>query len=647
MCGITGFWDFKNQNSKEQNLALLLEMTNTLIQRGPDGFGIWSDARESVFLGHRRLSIIDLSEQGAQPMISLSGRYIITYNGEIFNAPELREELQHNGMCFRGYSDTEVVLAACEVWGIQSACNKFNGMFAFALWDSLEKKLILVRDRIGVKPLYWGIQSNILFFGSQLKSFTKHPQYQPKVSLDALSIYFKFNYITAPYTIYENIYKLNPGYIVIVDHQMNTKETPFWQFSDFIQPKNSPIYMKEEEYIEALEVLLKDSVKKRMISDVPIGAFLSGGIDSSLIVSLMQNFSRNPVKTFSIGFNEKSHNEARYAKNVANYLETEHHELYLNSRQALDIIPNLSDFYDEPFADISQIPTYFVSRLAREQVTVCLSGDGGDELFCGYDRYQFGQWLHVVCHLLPRFIKTRLAKNISNLTSLQLQKFSQNLPEKFQFCKVIEKTYYKLSDTLNSNTLIDFFQSFVTIWNDPSQIIKLTGVKISNIYTPEILSIINEPIILMPYYDIKTFLPECILTKVDRASMASSLEVRTPLLDYRIVELSCRISTNNKINGGKTKVPLRKILSKYIPNSLIERPKMGFSIPLGEWLRTDLREWAETYMSEKALGRSGFLNEKFIYGKWQDHLSGKKNLQHQLWGILMFEQWAEKNNVHL
>lgn len=647
MCGITGFWDFKNQNSKEQNLALLLEMTNTLIQRGPDGFGVWSDARESLFLGHRRLSIIDLSEQGAQPMISSTGRYIITYNGEIFNAPELKEELQHNGMCFRGYSDTEVILAACEVWGIQSACNKFNGMFAFALWDSLEKKLILVRDRIGVKPLYWGIQSNILFFGSQLKSFIKHPQYQPKVSLDALSIYFKFNYITAPYTIYENIYKLNPGYIVIVDHQMNTKEAPFWQFSDFIQPKNSPIYMREEEYMEELEVLLKDAVKKRMISDVPIGAFLSGGIDSSLIVSLMQNFSKNPVKTFSIGFNEKSHNEAEYAKSVANHLETDHQELYLNSRQALDIIPNLSDFYDEPFADISQIPTYFVSRLAREQVTVCLSGDGGDELFCGYDRYQFGQWLHVFCHLLPRFIKTRLAKNISNLTSFQLQKFSQHLPEKFQFCKVIEKTYYQLSDTLNSNTLIDFLQSFVTIWSDPSQIIKFTGTKVSNIYTPEILSIINEPIILMPYYDIKTFLPECILAKVDRASMASSLEVRTPLLDYRIVELSCRISTNNKINGGKTKVPLRKILSKYVPNSLIERPKMGFSIPLGEWLRTDLREWAETYMSEKALSRSGFLNEKFIYGKWQDHLSGKKNLQHQLWGVLMFEQWAEKNNVHL
>jgi asparagine synthase (glutamine-hydrolysing) len=646
MCGITGFLDSKNQNTKEKNLRILLEMTHELTQRGPDAFGVWSDKEEQVFFGHRRLSIIDLSEHGAQPMVSSSTRYAITYNGEVFNAPELREDLKKCGMHFKGYSDTEVVLAACEVWGIHNACNKFNGMFAFALWDSLEKKLFLVRDRIGVKPLYWGIQHGILFFGSQLKSFLKHPEFRPKVSLDAVSLYLKFNYITAPHTIYQDFHKVNPGCMVIIDHQLNTKELPFWQFSDFVAPEISLSSMNEEESTETLEVLLKDSVHKRMISDVPIGAFLSGGVDSSLIVSLMQSLSGKPVKTFSIGFKEESYNEAKYAKAVANHLGTDHHELYLNSTQALDIIPNLSSFYDEPFADISQIPTYLVSRQAREQVTVCLSGDGGDELFCGYDRYLIAQKLYIFHRLLPRFIKSSLAKTISHLTPHQWQKIFSYLTKKFQFAQISEKAY-KLSDTLNSPTLIDFFQSFVTIWNNPAEILKPEGQWASDIYSPQILSTLTAPMTLMPYFDMKTFLPECVLTKVDRASMAVGLEVRTPFLDYRMAEFSCNFPTQYKIKDGKTKAPLRKILSKYVPDSLIDRPKMGFSVPLGEWLRSDLKEWSENYLSEKALAQAGFFNPKIIRQKWQDHLSGKINSQYQLWSILMFQQWAEKNHVRL
>ena len=646
MCGITGFLDLKGQNTKEQNLMFVTEMTHELIQRGPDAFGVWSDTQTQIFLGHRRLSIIDLSEHGAQPMVSSSGRYVITYNGEVFNAPELREELRKQGMHFRGYSDTEVVLAACEIWGIQNACNKFNGMFAFALWDSLEKKLFLIRDRMGVKPLYWGIQNGILFFSSQLKSFLKHPGFQPKVSLDALSLYLKFGYIAAPYTIYQNFYKVKPGCIIIIDQQLNAKEAPFWEFSDFIQPEGSLLSMSEEESTDALEDLLKDSVHKRMISDVPIGAFLSGGVDSSLIVSLMQSLSQTPVKTFSIGFKEEAYDEAKYARAVAKHLGTDHYEIYLNSTRSLDFIPNLSDYYDEPFADTSQIPTYLVSRQAREQVTVCLSGDGGDELFCGYDRYLIAQKLYIFHRLLPRFIKNSLAKGFSRLTPPQWQKILFYMPNKLQFSQISEKAY-KLSDTLNSHTLIDFFQSFVTIWNNPSEIIKPKGKWASNIYSSEIMSTLATPLTLMPYFDIKTFLPECVLTKVDRASMAVGLEVRTPLLDYRIAEFSCKVPINYKIRDGKTKAPLRKILSKYVPDLLIDRPKMGFSVPIGQWLRGELKEWAENYLSEKALDRSGFFNSESINQKWQEHLSGKINSQYPLWGILMFQQWAEKNRAIL
>jgi len=646
MCGITGFWDIKAKNTLEQNSTILLAMTDEITHRGPDAFGVWSDALKGVFLGHRRLSIIDLSEHGAQPMVSSSNRYVITYNGEVFNAPELREELQNIGMCFRGHSDTEVVLAACEAWGIQNACSRFNGMFALAIWDSLEKKLILVRDRMGVKPLYWGIQNGILFFGSQLKSFKEHPLFQPKVSIDALSLYLKFNYITAPHTIYQHTYKVNSGHMVIIDNQLNSKEIPFWQVTDFVQREGNLSDIHEEEYIELLEALLKDSVQKRMMSDVPIGAFLSGGIDSSLVVSFMQHLSTNPIKTFSIGFEEQSYNESAYAKAVAQHLGTDHYELYLNANNALDIIPTLASFYDEPFADISQLPTYLVSKLAREQVTVCLSGDGGDELFCGYDRYQIAQKLYPFHKLLPHFIKTRLAQGLEYITPRQWEKMIALLPKTIQFSQIAEKAY-KLSDVLNSQTQIDFFQSFVSIWNNPSSIIKPKGTWASNIYSYGIMSINDSPLALMPYLDMKTFLPECVLTKVDRASMALGLEVRTPILDYRIVELSCKFPVVAKIKKGKTKAPLRKILSKYIPNTLIERPKMGFSVPLGEWLREELRDWAETFLSKNALNQTGFLNAPYIHQKWEDHLSNKVNWQHQLWGILMFQQWAEKNHVRL
>ncbi|MBM3467960.1 MAG: asparagine synthase (glutamine-hydrolyzing) [Alphaproteobacteria bacterium] len=645
MCGVAGFWDIKTQNTKENNLSIVLEMTNQLKERGPDAFGIWSDEHEKVFLGHRRLSIIDLTELGAQPMISHTKRFVISYNGEVFNAAELAEELKENGVSFRGHSDTEVVLAACEVWGIEKACKKFNGMFAFSLWDEKERKLYLVRDRIGVKPFYWSVQNNIVFFGSQLKALIKHPQFHTKISLEALSIYFKFNYITAPHTIYQNVYKVKPGYIVTIDSHLNITETPFWQMSDFISRSNPTGTPNEMNLIDELETLLEDSVRKRMISDVPIGAFLSGGIDSSLVVALMQKLSHKPVKTFSIGFEESAYNEAAYAKEVAKHLQTDHFELYVSSKQALDIIPNLTNFYDEPFADTSQIPTYLVSRLAREQVTVCLSGDGGDELFCGYDRYQIARKLYPIYQFLPSIIKIIFAKGIRNITLNQWQKIVSCFPKKFQYAQIAEKGY-KLSDTLNARTPVDFFQSFVSVWDNPSDLLLTNRNTPTNIYSSEIISSFKSPLDLMAYFDTKTFLPECVLTKVDRASMALSLEVRTPLLDYRVAEFSSKVPINYKVRDGKTKAPLRKILKKYIPNHLIERPKMGFSVPIGEWLKGDLREWSEHYLSQKSLESTGIFNAQHIQTQWQNHLSGKINLQYQLWSILMFQQWAEKYHAN-
>ncbi|HQS84670.1 MAG: asparagine synthase (glutamine-hydrolyzing) [Alphaproteobacteria bacterium 16-39-46] len=642
MCGITGFWDFRHAKGKEENVKIVCAMSDELASRGPDASGFWQDDSDGLFLGHRRLSIIDLSEHGAQPMVSSSQKYVITYNGEIFNASELRSELSRNGVSFRGYSDTEVILEACEQWGVEKACQKFNGMFAFALWSRNEKKLYLVRDRIGIKPLYWGIQKNILFFSSELKSLKKHPLWTPTLSSEGLGLYLKFNYIRAPHTIYKNMFKVNPGCYIEIDAEGHSKEIPFWKLSDHFIQKKEHASMTPEMHQEFLESLLKDSVKRRMVSDVPIGAFLSGGIDSSLVTALMQESSSTPVKTFSIGFEETSYDEAPYAKAIARHLNTDHHELYLNAQDALNIIPSLSHMYDEPFADASQIPTFLVSQLSRGEVTVTLSGDGGDELFLGYDRYQIGKKLYNYQKFIPTPLKKFLGKSLKSLSVSQWDHILNMMPNRYQSSNLSEKAY-KLSDVLEAQTPLDFFQSLVSIWDDPTRILTSPLENPPSLYPPETLSFLEDPLRLQSYGDLKTYLPECILTKVDRASMSIGLEARVPLLDYRIVEYAAGLPSSLKLSHGETKYPLRKILSKYVPSTLIDRPKKGFSIPLGTWLRGPLRDWAESLLSQNALSEDTLFKPEIIRSTWEDHLSGKANFEYKLWGILMFQQWRKSS----
>lgn len=643
MCGITGFWDFKHANTTKTNRHVVQAMSDELSARGPDASGIWYDEVSGLFLGHRRLSIIDLSEQGAQPMVSQSGDHVITYNGEIFNAPELRIELMNLGISFRGYSDTEVILEACEAWGVKEACNKFNGMFAFGLWSRSQKKLYLARDRIGIKPLYWGHHKGVLFFGSQLKSFKKHPLWAPSLSLEGLGLYLRFNYIKAPQTIFRDIFKVNPGCYVEINSNGKSEEISFWNLYSFFNPSQYHAPQDPREQIKILETLLKDAVKRRLYADVPLGAFLSGGIDSSLVTALMQEASPNPIKTFSIGFEEGSYDEAPYAKSVAQYLKTDHHELYVSSQDSLDVIPKLSLIYDEPFADASQIPTFLVSQLARKEVTVSLSGDGGDELFLGYDRYQVGQKLYTYQKFLPPFLKNVLAQGLEGFSPRQWEKFVRWMPQKYQFSHLAEKGH-KLSEVLSVKTPLDFFQTLVSVWQDPQKIMIPSLKNSLSLYPSETSSFKKDLLSLQSYGDLKTYLPECILTKVDRASMFVGLEARVPLLDYRIVEYAASLPSSLKMFKGKPKWPLRKILSNYIPTSLIDRPKKGFSVPIGEWLRGPLQSWAQDLLTSKSFSQ-GIFNSEPIQKAWSLHLSEKVNLEYALWNILMFQQWKEKENV--
>lgn len=638
MCGFTGFWDFKGNKEKQVLLAIAESMANEIQERGPDSAGTWANEKQGISFGYRRLSVIDLSPAGNQPMHSESGRMVFIYNGEIFNADELRQELIKLGCKFRGHSDSEVILAGCEVWGVMETCQKLIGMFAFALWDETQKKLFLARDRLGIKPLYWGFHKGILFFGSQPKSFFKHPEFDKEIDKEALVSYFRFNYVPAPMSIFKDIQKAMPGCVLSIDEKGKIEEKRFWNFAEIankgkITPKN------DKEAIDQLDALLRDAVKRRMISDVPLGAFLSGGIDSSTVVSLMQHQSNTPVKTFSIGFNVPGFNEAHYAASIAEHLGTEHHELFVESSDAQQVIPDLPKWYDEPFADCSQIPTYLVSKLARQHVTVSLSGDGGDELFAGYNRYLMGRNFWRWIELCPFWIRQLSRGLIRSVPSHRWDNLATILPRAVRPEWVGDKAY-KLADILTLPSRQAFYQKCVSFWDDPANLVQLG--KENRLYpwteTPHLKE--NDFIETMQFMDTLTYLPDDILTKVDRASMAVSLEARVPLLDHRVVEYAWTLPMNMKIREGKTKWLLRKVLERYVPTQLTERPKMGFGVPIDTWLRGPLKEWAEYYLSENALRNSG-LHVSLIRQRWQEHLSGNRNWQYALWGILMFQTFKE------
>lgn len=616
-------------------------MADAIISRGPDDNGVWVDKYNGIALSHRRLSIIDRSKDGHQPMVSSNGRYVICYNGEMYNFKELRHELESTGKSFKSNSDTEVVLEACATWGVHKTIEQLIGMFAFSLWDKKEKILYLVRDRLGIKPLYWGRFGGLFLFGSELKALRAHPGWQPEINRDAIAAYMRHNYIPAPNSIYKGVHKLPPGSILTIKQNEGPVVERYWDMASIAQNGiEDQLVCNDHEAITQLEHLLNDVVSCRMVADVPLGALLSGGYDSSTVVALMQANSMCPVKTFSIGFNETGYDEAHYAKLVAKHLGTDHTELYVTPDEARDVIPMLADIYDEPFADSSQIPTYLVSKLTRQSVTVALSGDGGDEVFAGYNRYFHGKRFIKGMNICPGPMKRLIEELIYMLPPDKWSAINSILPDKLRIPQLGDKLY-KLAELLPSDPTM-MYQRLVSHWQDPESLVlgghEPESLLLCKDFAPGVDGIIER----MQLLDTMTYLPDDILTKVDRASMAVSLEARVPLLDHRLIEFAWRLPMHMKVRHGKGKWILRQLLYKHVPKELVDRPKMGFGVPIGNWLRGPLREWAEELLDEKKIKEQGYFDAEPIRQKWQEHLSGKRNWQYHLWDVLMFQAWLDR-----
>ena len=639
MCGIAGY---VGKTSYPYNC--LGEMAKAINHRGPDDRGTWYNEDEGIGLAHARLSILDLSSAGHQPMHSVSKNFVLVFNGEIYNHKVLRSELeliaQRNWL---GHSDTETLLVAIDHWGLEKTLKKAKGMFAIALWDKRNKNLSLACDRIGEKPLYYGWVNDQFVFASELKSIKKFPEFKNLIDRNSLALFLRFNSIPAPHSIYQDIYKLEPGQIVQLNAESKkVKKFNFWSTEEVYNKGNlSQVSGTPEEIVDQLEVVLSKAVSSQMQSDVPLGAFLSGGIDSSTIVALMQSQSDSQVNTFTIGFNAKEYDEAKHARMVANYIGTNHFEMYVNERDALDIIPSLPNIYDEPFADSSQIPTYLVSKFAKQEVTVALSGDAGDELFGGYNRYVFAEKMFSKIMKGPISIRQLISSAIFTMTEEKWNTLLNNfLSERFAD---IGHKLHKVANVLPAKSIRDMHFKLVSQIHNPSDwLLNANEYKTSlNDDTKRFVEL--NPIEQMMAYDLITYLPTDILTKVDRAAMAVSLETRVPFLDLNVIEFSASLPMEFKIRNGVTKWALREVLYKHVPKDLIERPKMGFGVPLAEWLRGPLQDWAEPLLDEKRLHQEGFFDVEFVRNKWLEHLSGKQNWHHQLWNVLMFQAWLEKN----
>jgi asparagine synthase (glutamine-hydrolysing) len=631
--------------------TILMHMANAIKHRGPDDAGYWSNVDRRVGLAHRRLSVVDLSPAGHQPMLSESGQFVIVFNGEIYNHLALRSELEKLGrdVVWRGHSDTETLLAGFEAWGVEATLQKSIGMFAIALWDCVLNTLTLARDRIGEKPLYYGWQGSgknrVFLFGSELKALKAHPNFISTVDRGSLCLLLRHNYIPAPYSIYEGIAKLEPGCLLCVslDHP-EPKISKYWDVVDIARKGLfNPFAGSPDESVDVLEILVKDAVRQQMVSDVPLGAFLSGGVDSSAVVALMQSQSSVPIKTFTIGFSEEGFNEAIDAKAVSRHLGTDHNELYVSSKQAMEVVYRLPQLYCEPFADSSQIPTFLVSELARKQVTVSLSGDAGDELFCGYNRYQITQKIWQKVSLVPKPLRSALSSSISAISQSAWDRYSHFIPGAGRFNNFGEKLH-KGARVLSSGSVDELYMSLISHHRNPSEWViggqepdtHLTGLR------PKLDGLC--PVQSMMALDMVSYLPDDILAKVDRAGMGVSLEGRVPFLDHRIVEFAWSLPLSYKLRDGQTKWPLRQVLYRYVPRTLIDRPKMGFGVPLCNWLRGPLREWAESLLDEVRLKREGYFHPEPIRQKWAEHLSGQHDWASQLWNVLMFQAWLEENN---
>lgn len=639
MCGIAGYL-----GEVKHPIDCLTKMADAISHRGPDNKGVWSDHNPSIGFAHSRLSILDLSSAGNQPMHSSSGNYVIIFNGEIYNHKSLRSELELiNQRNWLGHSDTETLLAAIEEWGLKKTLVKAKGMFAIALWDKSSNKLSLACDRIGEKPLYYGWVNNQFVFSSELKSIKVFPEFNNRIDTNSLALFLRFNSIPAPYSIYKDIFKLEPGQIVEINSQSSKLEKyKFWSLEEVYKNGSENKFRGSSvQAINQLENILSEAVSSQMQSDVPLGAFLSGGIDSSTIVALMQSYSSSQVNTFTIGFNSKEFDESKHAEMVANHLGTNHFNKFVTEKDALDVIPNLPDIYDEPFADSSQIPTYLVSKFAKEKVTVALSGDAGDELFGGYNRYIFSQKMFKNISKTPDSIKKLMSKIMFSLSE-ENWNFILGRLMRNQYSNIGHKIH-KTANIVSSKSIRDLHFKLISQIQNPSD-----WLKDSNEYE----SVFNDnedrfkeldSVEIMMAYDLISYLPTDILTKVDRAAMSVSLETRVPFLDPDVIQFSASIPMKFKIRNGVTKWLLREVLYKHVPKDLIERPKMGFAVPLAEWLRGPLKDWAESLLDEKRLHQEGFFNVEFVRDKWSEHISGRRNWSHQLWNVLMFQAWLENN----
>ena len=640
MCGIVGFRTNRDFGRLRESLP---EATSKLIHRGPDDTGLFFDRESGVGLGHRRLSVIDLSEAGRQPMASDDGMVHIVYNGEIYNFQEIRSTLEGHGHHFRTETDTEVIIKAYLEWGID-CLTRFVGMFALALWDKRIGRLFLARDRIGIKPLYYYFDGETFLFGSELKALMAFRNFPKNIDADAVPLFLHYQYIPAPRTIFQNTYKLLPGHHLIYNGR-DLKTDAYWTLPQ-AGASGQSFEGKEEDIVDELDNLLGEAVSGRLISDVPLGALLSGGIDSSLVVALMQKISNSPVRTFSIGFREQGYDEAPWAAKVAKHLGTDHTEFYVTPEEAIDIIPRLPEIYDEPFADASAIPTSLVARLARSKVTVALSGDGGDEQFAGYVRYWSTRAMATTFQRLPESVRKSLGLALERIPSSWVERcylpWRHLLPQRFNVANFIDK-WEKLVSLMGRVRLEELYRMTICLWPEEDLRRLLGGGLAETQFEETFRETEGWPVLSrLMRVDQKTYLPDAMLTKVDRASMAVSLEVRVPLLDHRVVEFTSKIPDSLKYRGGKGKYLLRRLLARYVPESLFERPKMGFGVPIEDWFRCELKEMLLDYLSPERLKREGLFDETLVERRIREHLSGQANHQYRLWALLIWEMWRER-----